>query len=555
MAAGAHLIADTQEQLSGLTGTPRRSADVAGALTIAALYLVAFLILASVLRTTFGFPLDDSYIHQTVARNLAYHHVLGFLQDRPSSGSTSLLWEFLQAANYAFLGAVNPILYNLILSAVMLPVIGSTLYLLARRDGLSWKASAVFAAAPALCGNFLWLGLIGMEHLFFVAFSLLAVYFWFSAPSPAVWKTVLAGTFCGLVVLSRPEAVIFAPLLMGFTLVRKLNRRPLRDYAVVIILWLVATALVISANFWTSGTPMPATLKGRSWLYFHTTGGAHSLGTILRFVGSWVQKLPRLFSTHFVDQLKSPSQIMDGAALIGIVLLIVMIAGAVELVRRKLLSVSFVLLWAFVHFLTYLATFPAAGHGGRYQPIVVMLLFPLLFFGFLMILRRALRFSSQGAYAAVALLMVVCGIASISTWRKVTVAAVDHINHVHGEIGRWMQANLPPSTRVAAFDIGRVSYDWSGQIVDLGGLVDPSYYHYLVHGQVPQYLRDNHIQYVMLPGVGTRDMGFINHDGMEVVFQRCSDTPEWMLAWRYTINATQCQEVDRLLYSEAGTQR
>jgi hypothetical protein len=50
------------------------------------------------------------------------------------------------------------------LSWLILVSIGSTLFLLARRDGLSAPLSFALAASPALCGNFMWLALIGMEH-------------------------------------------------------------------------------------------------------------------------------------------------------------------------------------------------------------------------------------------------------------------------------------------------------------------------------------------------------------------------------------------------------
>jgi hypothetical protein len=513
---------------------------------IALLYLLTFLVLASTLRTTFGFPLDDSYIHQTVARNLAYHHVLGFLADRPSSGSTSLLWEFLQAANYRLLGGINPVLYNLALSVVILPITGATFFLLARKDGMTWKAAAVLAAAPALSGNFLWLGLIGMEHLFFVAFSLLAIYFWFGDSRSGLRDPILAGLFSGMLVLTRPEAVVFAPVLMIFTAVSGRRRRPLKQYGIVTSFWVLLTSLVVAANFWTSGSPMPATLQGRSWLYFHSTGGAHSLGTILRFIGGWVQRLPRQFSTHFVEQLTSPSQIGSPPALFGLLLLFFICCGVYALMVRRPLRIKFLLLWSAIHFATYLLSFPASGHGGRYQPIVVMLLFPLLFFGVLFVARRLFRMPTRLAFGAVAILMAISGAASLTTWQRVTVSGVGHINRVHGGIGEWMRQNLPPTDRVAAFDIGRVSYEWGGQVVDLGGLVDPSYYHYLIKGNVPRYLTEKHIEYVMLPSVGTRDMGFTDQDHMEVVFRRCSDTADWLLAWRYTINATQCQEVDRL---------
>jgi hypothetical protein len=48
--------------------------------------VLGFSVFAIVLRGHFGFPLDDSWIHQTVAHNLVNYHVLGFLRGTHSSG-------------------------------------------------------------------------------------------------------------------------------------------------------------------------------------------------------------------------------------------------------------------------------------------------------------------------------------------------------------------------------------------------------------------------------------------------------------------------------------
>ena len=49
---------------------------------------------------TVGFPLDDAWIHQTYARNLAETGQLAFLAGQPSAGSTSVAWSFLLSAGY-----------------------------------------------------------------------------------------------------------------------------------------------------------------------------------------------------------------------------------------------------------------------------------------------------------------------------------------------------------------------------------------------------------------------------------------------------------------------
>src|SRR5687768_15466656 len=47
-----------------------------------------------------GFPLDDAWIHQTYARNLAHSGQMAFVPGVPSAGSTAPLWSFLLSLGY-----------------------------------------------------------------------------------------------------------------------------------------------------------------------------------------------------------------------------------------------------------------------------------------------------------------------------------------------------------------------------------------------------------------------------------------------------------------------
>ena len=47
-----------------------------------------------------GFPLDDAWIHQTYARNLAERGEWAFIPGQPSAGSTAPLWSALLAAGH-----------------------------------------------------------------------------------------------------------------------------------------------------------------------------------------------------------------------------------------------------------------------------------------------------------------------------------------------------------------------------------------------------------------------------------------------------------------------
>ena len=57
-------------------------------------------LLASYLSGHLGFPLDDSWIHQTYARNLANYGEFSIVPGHPSAGSTSPLWTAVLSVGY-----------------------------------------------------------------------------------------------------------------------------------------------------------------------------------------------------------------------------------------------------------------------------------------------------------------------------------------------------------------------------------------------------------------------------------------------------------------------
>ena len=516
-------------------------------LLLTLLYLFTFSLLAGVLRHRHGFPLDDSYIHQTVARNLANYGTLGFTPGHRSSGATSLLWTLLQAANYKWLGSIDPVWYNLALSYLFFAPIGPLLFLLARRDRLPLQTSYVLAIAPAFTGNFLWLGMIGMEHLLFVTLSLLVIALWFQPGPRPRWNAIAAGCAAGLLTLTRPEAALLGPLLAICGWRVRSVRRSRGEIAILLAIWASSLSVMVGTNLWTSGTFMPVTLKGRSWLYFHGTGGPHSLRSIARFCGGWIQRVPRQFSVSYTHQLVSLRDIRNVAAIFGLSLVIIAIFGVFSLLREKPLSIGVLLLWAFVHFNVYLLTFPAGGHGGRYQPLCLLLFFPLLLLGAQFLALKLLPLRKDPVFLGVCAVMFLASLASLRTWRRVTFVGISHIDDTHGKIALWMKQNVPASAKFAAFDIGRVSYDRGGDVIDLGGLVDPTYYRYLQNRQIPEYLRERHVQYVLLPGSGSEELGidYGTLRGHKLV-EYCSPTDDWLLGFRYTIHATRCQDLYQL---------
>jgi hypothetical protein len=501
---------------------------------IVLVYSSSLAVLASALHRQYGFPLDDSYIHQTVARNFARYGVLGFIPGVPSSGATSSLWACIQAFNHRFTH-VDPVVFNLVLSWVILAIIGMLLFLLAGRDGLPMPQRIAFAIAPACSGNFIWLALIGMEHLLFVAIVLGCVYFWFDQRNTRC--ALLAGICAGVLCLVRPEAMIFGPVL---AVVAWKDKRPIQDILAVLAPWIVGVAILLSVDLYTSHSLMPTTLQGKSWAYLHAFGGPHSLQSIHNFVLGWISRFRLQFSVWHPD-----SRFVILRVLISLTLAI---TGAIWLIANVAPRIRFLFIFAAAHSCVYLAEFPVAGQGGRYQPLNLLLLFPSMFFGLLYLIQRITR-NPQIVTAISLATLITAGTASLRTWRIVTIVSVAHINDTHGLAARWLLHNIPPNANVAAYDIGRISYDLNRGIIDLGGLVDSSFLPYLQSHQVRRYLREQHAVYLVAPSGGFEpELGFPRSSQPQLakLAEFCSPQESWYVGWIYIGHAEQCQIIYKI---------
>lgn len=469
------------------------------------LCLGSFAVLASVLRQHLGFPLDDSWIHQTVARNLVDYGVLGYLPGVHSSGSSSLLWTAVLAFQYRFLPLLNPVLFSTAVNGILLGLTGFLLKALTEQDGFSPQISWIFALAPAISGNFLWLGLLGMEHVLFVTLSVAAVYAWFAPTERSRTASATgASVLVGLLVLTRPEGLFLAALLL---LYRHRAGRSLKASLGLLLGAAVAQGIAFGVNWQASHTLLPLTMKGRLWLYF----GGTSIGSSVRlwFVRRWAFELLANW-TSLAPATAARLHLMP-----GLLLLTILGAVAVAWTIRTLGSrgkdrMSALLLWMAALTLLYCAALPATGHGGRYQPLQMLLMGPLLWIGFSrcllwggMRLGAGVDLPRNVATAATFLLMGLSAAASWGHWRALAADGIDQIDDEHGAMGLWVEQHVPADEvrqrQIAVFDIGRIGYGLHGSLVDLGGLTDPHYLPFLTHGEVPVYLREHHVQIVILP--------------------------------------------------------
>src|SRR5690606_6927715 len=87
-------------------------------IALAVILIAVIYLLASQFTYAIGFPLDDSWIHQTYARNLAQNGEWAFRPGIPSAGSTAPLWSALLAIG--FLLHLSPYIWTFALGVITL---------------------------------------------------------------------------------------------------------------------------------------------------------------------------------------------------------------------------------------------------------------------------------------------------------------------------------------------------------------------------------------------------------------------------------------------------
>jgi hypothetical protein len=216
---------------------------------------------------------------------------------------------------------------------------------------------------------------------------------------------------------------------------------------------------------------------------------------------------------------------------------------------------------------------PAAGQGGRYQPLQLMLILPLLFFGLYKIGRylidrlddNASTNPSFSLRACLWVLVFISAIFSLSTWRTVSIDDIDQINQEHGAMARWLATgpakDVNEKGKIAVFDIGRIGYELNGSLIDLGGLTDKSYMPFLMSGRVPEYLESKDVDTVVLPvdssedNIGFPRLGIVSGQRMRLtpIKAFCYEQHQWLVAMLSSNTAMRCQEAFHVEYSRTSS--
>lgn len=441
---------------------------------IAAIVVSMGYLIASRITYAFGFPLDDAWIHQTYARNLAESLKWAFLPNIPSGGSTSPLWTVLVAIGYW--SGFSPFSWTIFLGVACL-------------IALSWFAELLFrqhhikaAVALPLMGIFI----AGEWHLVWAATSgmetallglLIVLVFYLLSKESVNW--LLAGVIIGLSVWVRPDAIT---LLGPGLFIAVLNANPSHSKTSSILRLVAGFALsfipYLMFNYLLAGSIWPNTYYAKQAEY-----------AILRNQG-----IIRRYFSIFILPLIGP----------GVLLLPGWLFYVVRGVQEKNPFRIAMILWWLGYTLVYALFLPVNYQHGRY-------LIPAMPVFFINGLIGSYEFSQQiGTSNRLRLILQRTWVLSIAAvWLAFqilgAVTYADDVAIIETEMvstAQWIANNTEPGALIAAHDIGALGYFGQRDILDLAGLISPEVIPFIRNEpQLGKYLNDKHADYlVTFPG-------------------------------------------------------
>jgi arabinofuranosyltransferase len=420
-----------------------RARHVAYLLATAVIALVSFAgyLAASKTLYGFGFPLDDAWIHQTYARNLACCGEWAFVPGDPSGGSTAPLWSLGLSLGHALGLGPLPSGYGLGMAAWLALAWCCAGWFALRNPGVA-RWPWVIGALVLVEWHLAWSAVSGMETLLF---ALLVVAVFVLLDARASWLAV--GALVGLTVWVRPDALtLLLPVALHLGLRREdQGERGWRGAAWFVVGLALLIVPYFGFNAALAGSIFPSTLAAKTAEY------------------ASLRNAP--FLQRLLQQMALP--------LVGLlaVLLPGMLVAAWRAGRGAQWTRLAPLAWAAAYLAAFALRLPVVYQHGRYAMPTIPVLLVLGMEGMSVWAqiqspvpaRRILSRVWSLTLPAVALIFWVLGARAYA--QDVAIIETEMV-----AAARWIQGNTPTSARIAAHDVGALGYFGNRQILDMAGL-------------------------------------------------------------------------------------
>jgi len=462
------------------------------AIGLLALAGVALYVAASSIIHEVGFPLDDSWIHQTYARNLAERGEWAFVPGEPSVASTSPLYTVLLAAGYLL--NARFFVWTFALGAAALAAAGwlgaraaEQLHPALPRVG-TWTGLAI-----VLAWHLVWAAASGMETMLFGTLSLAVVWIAWrelgdlpGTGGARFGRGLLLGGTGAALTLTRPEGAGLVALAGAMLLLARpfgdwrQNWRAYTGWGVGFAAgWLAGVAPYLALNLHIDGSLLPNTASAKQ----AENAPALELPLVERYA-------------RMLLPLVAGGQIM---LLPGLGVSLCELAARVRSDRRAILF-FLPLAWMVVQVSAYALRLPAPYQHGRY---VIPILPHILLYGVggtvLLVERsreglvRRVLARSLGL-SAVAILAGFWVLGAQVYGRDVRIIDTEMV-----DTAQWVSENLPPEELLAVHDIGALGYYAPRPILDLAGLVSPEVVPIIRdHEALMQFMCERNARYLMV---------------------------------------------------------
>jgi hypothetical protein len=422
---------------------------------------------ALVLRV--GFPLDDSWIHLTYARNLALRGEWAFLPGVPSAGSTAPLWSALLAIG--FILRLAPYAWMYFLG-------GLFLFTLAAFAEFSARRLLPFYRPPLpLIGLFfifewhlVWSAGSGMETLLHASLvTIILVLLTETSPRP-----LTLGLLTALSVWIRPDGLtLLGPTVLTLSLREKRGSALTQFFIGFGFLF----GLYLLFNLMLSGNPFPNTFYAKQAEYV-----------------TWQAKpLLEKLSLSLLQYFTGPSVVLIPGVIIWLV----------KSARERNWGTLAGMVWFVGYFLIYALRLPPYQHGRYLMPAM-----PILFLWGVLGVARTFQKTAASPMSQLArvgwvtvIAFVTIGFVGLGAWSYAQDVALIETEVV--DTAKWVNANLPSDALIAAHDIGALGYFDHHELIDLAGLVSPDVIPFLRdQSRIADYLNQRGAGYlVTFPGL------------------------------------------------------
>lgn len=442
-----------------------------------------------------GFPLDDAWIHQTYARNLARSGQLAFVPGVPSAGSTAPLWSFLLSLGY-LLGIPFKI-WTYGLGLLLLGLTAWTVTRLGRRLFPEQPGIGLWAGLFCLFEwHLIWAAVSGMETILFVWLSLFLVerYVapkrianrrigeWSDAHSPLAGFGL--GLIGGLLALTRPEGLGLVGL-VGLAMActwweqrRELKgtrgkletfRVPTSSYKFPLLQCLLGLAAgvvlllapYIAFHLWATGLPFPNTFYAKQAEYRAVLDHFPLWQRLFGGFGEPVETVQGVFRVIFIGP--------------QFLLLPGLLFAAWLTFKERRTGLILIWLWWVGFLLLYGLRLPVTYQHGRYQIPAIAWVILLGIWGTVRLLQKipGQNIAWRALCRAWVLSLAVLVLAFTAIGAQAYGRDVRFIESEMVATARWLDSQTSPQALIAAHDIGAIGYFTQRPLIDLAGLITP----------------------------------------------------------------------------------